>query len=105
MLLPRYQFRHAPFLNGLVIMQHSQRWKRMQQLIRLKQEHGVAGSPIKTLLLRGVGLVDQMSAWLDGRGQNREEFALQKEKDHNQIVLFPANVLHGIQIANLSCNR
>src|SRR5690348_2573983 len=98
LLFSRHQLCHAFLRNGFVIMQHTQRWKRMQQLISLQQEHRVAGSASKTLLLRGVCLVDQMSTWFDRSRQSREELTLQKEKDDVQVVFLPAKVLHGIQV-------
>src|SRR5947209_6812849 len=82
-------------------MQHSQRRKRMQQLVGLEQEHGMAGSTTETLLLCGVRLVNQMSAGLESGSQSREEFALKKEKDQHQVVLFVAKVLRCIEIADL----
>src|ERR1044071_10184219 len=101
LLFPRHQLRHTFFLNRLVIMQHTHRWKRAQQLIRLEQEHRVAGAgAAEMLLLRGVCLINQKPARLDGRSQGREELALQKEKDKNQIVLLPSEVLLCIQISN-----
>src|SRR4051794_4735514 len=48
----------------------------------------MAGPTSKVLLLCGVCLVKQMSAGLERCRHSREESALQKEKDQNQIVLF-----------------
>ena len=56
----------------------------------------------EALLLRRVCLVNENSAGFERCDQGREEFALQKEKNNNQIVLLPAEVLLRIQISELS---
>src|SRR5690349_13843304 len=58
----------------------------------------------KIFLLGRIGFINQGSAGLNRAEQSREEFALQKEEDNDQIVLFPAKLVHGIQIANVSGN-
>src|SRR3954447_1604264 len=64
----------------------------------------MAGPTSKVLLLCGVCLVKQMSAGLERCRHSREESALQKEKDQNQIVLFSTKV-HDVQIADFKKNR
>ncbi len=64
----------------------------------------MARSTLKALLLRSVRFVNQMSAWFERSSQSREELALEKEKDQNQVVLVPAKVLDCIEVTDLRGN-
>src|SRR6185312_4656054 len=65
----------------------------------------MAGSTSKVLLLGRVGLINQEAAGFKRCRHSREEIALQKEKDHDQIVLLTSEILHDMQIANFERNR
>jgi hypothetical protein len=62
----------------------------------------MAGATFKLLLLGRVRLINQEATWFQSRDQSREELPLEKVEDHYKVILFKAQILNGVEIADLS---
>src|SRR5258708_12628217 len=73
-------------------MQYFHLTESLAQFIGLQQEFRVARSFIESELRDGVGLVNEAAAGPERRQNSREELTTQKEKDHDQVVLFRSQI-------------
>src|SRR5215813_12766525 len=86
-LFARYKLRQAFLTNSLVIVKNPQRGESPQKLVGLQQVHRMTGTAGKSLLISGVGLINQKSVRSKRRNQSREEFTVKIKENQYQVVL------------------